>query len=565
MKIHYRKDHQIKITLKGQCSDISKIDDSGKAGASSEGWMPGIFETVFENEEFEVIDSFYVKPDTDDFVRAGSGHGSTADFAMIDVALKKDEQALILTEEDGFFQWHTPIDPTCTTKKEADTTGSSFLIQFESASPTDGKGKALFVRKLISGIKVVVIKYVLGKVTKAAVKVAVDKVIEKKSNETGPVLLDEPNAEKWKPIKKLPSIAFPSNRAPRVLLMIHGTFSSTQGSFGDLVNQQNDGGRYFFEKASRYYDIILGYDHKTLSETPAENAAQILSMLQDIKWPEPPVIDAVAYSRGGLVYRTIIEQLLEKSAFEANFNKIIFVGCTNSGTLLASYENWEFLINLYTNIILGGTKAVTLLTGGSSAAASSAISILSRFLKYLAQGVIEEKMVPGLAAMSPDSDTIKSLNKPAPLPKQAENLHYGFVTCNFEPNKNPGKLSRRFLQWLADRAVDRLMHNVSNDLVVNTSSMTAIDKIDYSTREPNWIFDENSGVYHTVYFEQPKTALFIGNQLEIMDEKSLAETYASYTDDVKESMIKNLDALPDRVDLRDWEYRPNLKPLPKSL
>ncbi|RZL28477.1 MAG: hypothetical protein EOP35_26080, partial [Rubrivivax sp.] len=78
-----------------------------------------------------------------------------------------------------------------------------------------------------------------------------------------------------------------------ILVFIHGTASNTPGSFGDLrganpalwsaLEQQFTGG-------------IYGFEHRTLSESPIENALQLAAAL-----PAGAQISLVSHSRGGLV------------------------------------------------------------------------------------------------------------------------------------------------------------------------------------------------------------------------------------------------------------------------
>lgn len=58
----------------------------------------------------------------------------------------------------------------------------------------------------------------------------------------------------------------PQNRPAKILLLVHGTFSSTAGGFGHLL--LSDCGRDFLKRAHATYDAILAFDHKTLELEP---------------------------------------------------------------------------------------------------------------------------------------------------------------------------------------------------------------------------------------------------------------------------------------------------------
>ena len=143
----------------------------------------------------------------------------------------------------------------------------------------------------------------------------------------------------------------------RVLLFIHGTFSSTAGAFAGLAVQQD--GKDFLAAAARAYDAIIGYDHRTLSADPLQNATDLL---QRLNTPKPPRLDVIAHSRGGLVARSLTEHLLPREGAGApTVGRMIFVGCTNGGTLLASPEHWKAYIDLYTNLAVALSRLKSIL------------------------------------------------------------------------------------------------------------------------------------------------------------------------------------------------------------
>ena len=82
------------------------------------------------------------------------------------------------------------------------------------------------------------------------------------------------------------------------LLFLHGTFSDTRGSFEKLLRPE-----VLARLRQRYQNRIFGFEHFSLSRTPAENAQALLDFLPN----GTHAFDAVAYSRGGLVLRTMTE------------------------------------------------------------------------------------------------------------------------------------------------------------------------------------------------------------------------------------------------------------------
>src|SRR5690606_11458783 len=130
---------------------------------------------------------------------------------------------------------------------------------------------------------------------------------------------DPADPDTWARLQGLGGLALPPGRPARVLLLVHGTFSSTVGSYGALCHTA--WGRSFLGHADAAYDAILGFDHPTLSESPGENAIELLRLLKSAPWGEPPRIDAVGYSRGGLVLRSLVEQVLPSDGWAARVER----------------------------------------------------------------------------------------------------------------------------------------------------------------------------------------------------------------------------------------------------
>jgi len=82
-----------------------------------------------------------------------------------------------------------------------------------------------------------------------------------------------------------------------ILVFIHGTASSTTGSYGKLWDPRNTDALKLRESlATNYGDRIFGLEHRTLTESPIQNAMALLERL-----PEGADVHLVSHSRGGLV------------------------------------------------------------------------------------------------------------------------------------------------------------------------------------------------------------------------------------------------------------------------
>lgn len=273
-----------------------------------------------------------------------------------------------------------------------------------------------------------------------------------------------------------------------ILLFIHGTFSSTLGGFGPVMEANQDGLWELLE--GRYGANIIGFEHRTLTESPIRNACDLLRDL-----PENAELHLVSHSRGGLVGELLCcegdaftddafslfqgkrpDGTLVKNAFEAlvsrgmsaniydehskdlqelkkllkkkapRIQKFVRVGCPARGTTLASGR-----LDIVLNVLLRGIGA------GFGIALSPLYSSLQTFLLAAARERTNPEELPGLEAQMPSSPQIALLNRVVP----GTSAPLSVIAADFEPGGIKGAL---------DQIVD-LFYWGANDLVVNTASM----------------------------------------------------------------------------------------------
>ncbi|MGY4454011.1 pimeloyl-ACP methyl ester carboxylesterase [Bradyrhizobium sp. i1.3.1] len=289
--------------------------------------------------------------------------------------------------------------------------------------------------------------------------------------------------------------------ALRVLLFLHGTFSTTRGSFGALVS--SPAGKEFLEQAHNKYDMVIGFDHPTLSIDPAQNAKDLVVALDRLGSGRSMDVDVVSYSRGGLVYRALAQLLAQRT--DISFNRVCFVAVPNGGTTLAEPENWEKFINLYTNIAMAGLRLLQLQPGALSATlvGKEAVRSIGAFVRYLASYAVADNGVPGLAAMRPNSSFLTAMSQ------DTKEVHRYAVISDFEPELvgegSIAGLPRQILSKIADGLVDELLGSV-NDLVVNTDSMINFGRETARALSDLLDFGTTPQVYHTSYFVRPEVA-----------------------------------------------------------
>jgi hypothetical protein len=425
--------------------------------------------------------------------------------AQIEVQVGPSESALVLIEgAGGVYAWSYPQQESSLPSARR---GGSQTLTFpltsvpagpgatRGASAPDGRrGPVLdwIADKLVEPVRAYVLKFAV----RAAIDVAVDYI--EGDNAEGLVTLAAPDPKDWTPGgAELPQL--PQDRSLKILLMVHGTFSSTAGGFGQLVATEN--GRNFLAAARRTYDAILGFDHKTLTADPRENATAFMAALQDLGIPPNSTIDAVAHSRGGLVYRILAEDLFAKQRPDIKLGTAVFVGCTNAGTHLAEPKNWAAMVDVYTNAMMAGARAIIGLAGGAAInpLVSLGIKTLGRFVQTFSEVAVTEDRVPGLAAMQPTSAVVKELNEAI---GELERLAaYYAVTSNFVARLEPTKgITKELAQFILDRVTNRLFQ-LDNDLVVDTASMTSFGTRSARLKDGStFALGNTDDIYHTIYF-----------------------------------------------------------------
>lgn len=482
---------------------------AGRTAAGQEN-VTGALLDALADQDLELVEPVELVPPRP---APGRRAPSRAATVSLDLDVAPEESAVILLEQDGFYSWQLPTDNGTPTVRARRGRGPArrqvhFELDVRASEPaTAAPAPSRTVRGplgdfVVGRAKAYVLKFVAGLVPGQLMGFLERHVTP------GLVIMQGKDVSKWSRVSTLGDVKLPQDRPARILLFVHGTFSSTVGSYGALTS--TDHGRAFLDAAGTAYDAILGFDHPTLSKDPLENATELLARLEKNALKAPPTIDIVCYSRGGLVARSLVEYLLPSSPWRATVQRMIFVGATNAGTRLAEPANWNTFVDLYTNLVAASARAIGLLTGSAPAAeiVRGVVKSVGAFVKYLVAAAVTDRKVPGLAAMEPDGKFVKMLNEVQPGQPGAGTPWYA-VSSDFEPKlfahgAGTPELPRRLLDALADGLVDQLM-GVQNDLVVHTSSMAAIDLGSGGGFVKETLdFGANGVVYHLNYFIQPQ-------------------------------------------------------------
>ena len=281
----------------------------------------------------------------------------------------------------------------------------------------------------------------------------------------------------------------------RNLLLLHGTFSTTEGAFGKLAAARAADGRTFLDWAkSTYGDRIFGFNHFTVSADLEENARLLLDGLPD----RPTRFDVVTHSRGGLVLRTLLERRAELGPGARRFElgRAVLGAVPNQGTPLASAERWDDTVGWVANLIdLFPDNPFTL-----------GAEFVAEGLNWIAQRVVGG--LPGLAAMDPAGAAISGIQGPPGPPPGA----LAALAANFEP----GDLGPRLL----DAGVDGFFAG-ANDLVVPSAGGWSVGGGNGDLLQAERIGCYGPGgnlegdrIHHLNLFAQPASVDFVIRALE---------------------------------------------------
>lgn len=287
------------------------------------------------------------------------------------------------------------------------------------------------------------------------------------------------------------------------LLFLHGTGSSTTGSFGELK-----GSKLWAYICQTYGNNVLALQHRTLTVSPLQNVLELVQQL-----PDMISLHLITHSRGGLVGEILSRfcitdegtngfsddeiALLNKQERDddvknimairdaiktkkISVRKFIRVACPAAGTTLASNRMDRFFN------VLGNLLPAT-------------IDILKELIAAILATKNDNHVLPGLEAMDPSSPFIKVLNNVSFTGKVSAPLMVISGNCQVSLSLQAFVVIMSKLFYLKD-----------NDLIVNTGSMyqgTPRATIQY-------FFDQGATVNHFHYFLNDATQQMIQQALE---------------------------------------------------
>lgn len=271
----------------------------------------------------------------------------------------------------------------------------------------------------------------------------------------------------------------------KTLLLIHGTFSSTAKSYGDTVMPDTWLQSMVADPATGKlpngedprYGQIIAFDHYTIIESPAQNAAELFRQLQPIAGFAQPV-DIITTSRGGLVGKSIVNNKQQKVF---SVDRVATVACANGVQYMTAGQN------------IGRFLGLMKLT---------APNLAWKAVLFLAQRSAETFLAqPGLMIMNKDFADLKALLADSPANKD---MRY-YPVCGLYSLKGNHPVSWKFV----DVIIGGIMHNPNHDWVVETDFQAIMPATNYaySAKGKNQAFYRGQTIdsTHTRYFNEEMT------------------------------------------------------------
>lgn len=368
-------------------------------------------------------------------------------------------------------------------------------------------------RGRLGSVLVSAVEVITGIALEPAARLTARKVAQKLDDQVDPgvyALSAESLAAPLKGQARLAQVP-PADDAGPLLVLLHGTFSETHGTFGKLWQHHPQRVRELF---AHYGARVYGLDHPTLGASPIDNALLLVRAL-----PRGARLHLLTHSRGGLVgevlarvcahpdldeaalapfkgtehrpqLRALRELAAECKARDIRVERMVRVACPARGTLLASKRLDAYVSVLKWTLDLAGVPVAPRLLD---------------FLGEVASQRTDPSLLPGLEAMTPESPLVQWLHtqdRAGPLPGQLR-----VVAGDIEGDS--------VTSWVKTLLADAF-YWTDNDLVVQTRSMYGgTPRAGGGGAHPgaSFVLERGGQVTHFAYFSHPRTVEAVCNGL----------------------------------------------------
>jgi hypothetical protein len=245
---------------------------------------------ALEKQGMQLVDSVEFEPKLEPTPLTGKRRRGAPDVpekqsATLEIDVQPSEEAALLVEQDGVYSWVLPsvradITMPAARRGEKATTARRVTFRIDAYATSTLKRRqdrrGFFTDLIYSNVKVLVLKFA------ARILVGPLMTFLERNVSRGLVLVNSQDLNQWQRVEDISTISLPEDRPAKVLLFLHGTFSSTAGSFGELSS--TPWGREFLAGLLSNYDAVIGFNHPTLSEDPLTNAVDLLRRFQCRSW-----------------------------------------------------------------------------------------------------------------------------------------------------------------------------------------------------------------------------------------------------------------------------------------
>jgi hypothetical protein len=218
------------------------------------------------------------------------------------------------------------------------------------------------------------------------------------------------------------------DESQKTLLLIHGTFSSVNGSFGELLesNISDPSNRSLFHKLieNNSFDQIIAFNHPTASHSVKENVNWLLKLLENKIFTHP--VDIITTSRGALIAETLSSY--DKAYGIIKINKLLTFAPAHGSDLL--------------KVAKGFDRMLSMLKKTSSQAGWGYVLGISQF------SINAIRTQPGLEVMMPESEELKKILSANPI----EQIKIKAMVGDYDAIL----VEKRFKRWLAN-GFDKLL------------------------------------------------------------------------------------------------------------
>ncbi len=247
------------------------------------------------------------------------------------------------------YQFGRKLKPEGETKKDRNISGVVNFLEISEDTPinlTDEDGNVEELEETSFIIKILTF-FRNSRTPEEALKSFGSAIARKNRNFLFKEQLDKAGKNKYALLKFVPNVDFNNESGQftkikktdgidfnaKTLLLIHGTFNDTYGTFDHFISKKYFGSDHNFLNyliENNYYEQILAFDHPYFWDTPEENAQWLINFLSGQCFSSNK-LDVLGASRGGLLAMYLAANL--KSAYTLKVGKVLVFSGGSSGYL----------------------------------------------------------------------------------------------------------------------------------------------------------------------------------------------------------------------------------------